>query len=307
MSEVVLELKNLTKTYGGRLAVNDISLSVKAGEVFGFIGPNGAGKTTTIKMIVGLASMSHGDINVCGYSVKKDFEKAVANIGGIIENPEMYSYLTGRQNLELFAGLYKGIGKERIDEVVGLVGLQNRIGDRVKKYSLGMRQRLGIAQSLLHRPKILILDEPTNGLDPAGIHEMRDLLKMLAHGQGVAVFVSSHILSEMQLMCDRAAIIDNGRISRLINMSEVDAVEKGRMHIIGVSDAAAAATILGTVFGERDIKPENGTVKLRLNDGEQTPALRALIEGGVEVNVIMPVAVSLESEFLEATQGSVIV
>lgn len=218
--ETVLKLTNLTKRYSERVSVDDVSLEVVSGEVFGFLGPNGAGKTTTIRMIAGISKITSGEAHVCGYSVRTEFKKAVQNIGGIIENPEMYKYMSGWDNLKYYASLYGGISDEQIMNVVKLVKMENRIHEKVKRYSLGMRQRVGIAQSLLHSPRLLILDEPTNGLDPAGIHEMRDFLKMLAHEFGIAVFISSHILTEMQLMCDRVAIISKGKMMAVKTVNE---------------------------------------------------------------------------------------
>ena len=208
--KTVLSIKNVSKHLGRRKILSDISLEVKEGEIFGFLGPNGSGKTTTIKLILGLLRMESGEISICGYDNVKDFEQAMRCVGGIIENPEMYKYLTGRQNLEQYLRMYPELPPERIDEVIRLVRMESRINDKISKYSLGMRQRLGIAQAVLHHPKLLILDEPTNGLDPAGIKELRDVLKQLAREEGVAVFVSSHMLSELQLMCDRVGIIDRG-------------------------------------------------------------------------------------------------
>jgi ABC-2 type transport system ATP-binding protein len=166
--EAILKTVNLRKNIGKRTIVSDISLEINSGEVFGFLGPNGAGKTTTIRMIVGLSKITEGDVYVNGHSVRGNFTEAMRNIGCIVENPEMYKYMSGLDNLKMFANLY-GIERERIDEVVKIVDLQEAIRDKVKVYSLGMKQRLGIAQAILHRPKLLILDEPTNGLDPAGI------------------------------------------------------------------------------------------------------------------------------------------
>lgn len=194
------------------MILDDITFDVFAGEVFGFLGPNGAGKTTTIRMLFGLISITEGEILINGYSIKKDFEKAIVNVGGMIENPKMYKYLTGYQNLVHYARMYLTIAKERIDEVTDLVGLSNRVHDKVNTYSLGMRQRLGLAQALLHRPSLIVLDEPTNGLDPAGIHEFRDYLRMLAKKEHIAILVSSHLLTEMELMCDRIGIIQNGKL-----------------------------------------------------------------------------------------------
>lgn len=164
----IVQIKNLSKTIGKKTIIDDISFDVYPGEVYGFLGPNGAGKTTTIRMIVGLISITKGEILINGISIEKDFEKAISYVGGIVENPEMYKFLTGYQNLIHYARM-QNVKKERLDAVIQLAGLENRIHDKVKTYSLGMRQRLGVAQALLHSPKLLILDEPTNGLDPAGI------------------------------------------------------------------------------------------------------------------------------------------
>lgn len=216
MSEVLV-LDRVCKTFGKRAVVRDVSFSVKEGEVFGFLGPNGAGKTTTIKMILGLLSPDSGTILVDGHNVETEFEAAMKNLSGIVENPDMYPYLSGYDNLMIQARAC-GVGAQQVDEAVQMVGMQMRIREKFKTYSLGMKQRLGIAQALLHQPKIMILDEPTNGLDPAGIQEMRNLLRHLAHNAGVSVLVSSHILQEMQLMCDTVGIISNGALLQVADV-----------------------------------------------------------------------------------------
>ncbi len=208
--DAVLQVKHLKKSFGKRPVIKDISFDVYAGEVFGFLGPNGAGKTTTIKMVMGFLSLDDGEIIINHTNIRDHYEKAMSNLGGIVENPEMYRDLSGRMNLEMYARLHDGVTKERVSEVIEMVGMTARIEEKVKRYSLGMKQRVGLAQALVHRPKVLILDEPTNGLDPVGIRELRDILKKLAHEQNVAVIVSSHMLSEMELMCDRVGIIQNG-------------------------------------------------------------------------------------------------
>ena len=212
MREPIISVRELSKRFGDFTAVARISFDVARGEIFGFLGANGAGKTTTIKIVVGLLRLDEGDVQIHGHSITKHFEDAMACVGGIVENPELYKYMTGRENLRQYARMRTGVDEKRIDEVVELVGLSNRINDKVGKYSLGMRQRLGVAQALLHRPKLLILDEPTNGLDPAGIKELRDILKNLAHKENIAVLVSSHLMSEMEMMCDRVGIMVGGRI-----------------------------------------------------------------------------------------------
>ena len=215
MLKKVLTVNHLTKKYKDRLAVNDVSFSIYEGEIFGLLGPNGAGKTSIIKMITGLSEITSGDVTICDISIKKNFEKAIRNVGAIVETPTMYQYMSGKQNLKYYASLYKGIPKTRIDEVAELVGLKDRIKDKVKTYSLGMKQRLGIAQAILHNPKILILDEPTNGLDPNGIIEIRNFLKNIARKEKISILVSSHILSEMEALCDTVAIIDFGKLKQI--------------------------------------------------------------------------------------------
>jgi ABC-2 type transport system ATP-binding protein len=208
--ETVLSIQGLGKIIRGRHIVQNLSFEVRAGEIFGFLGPNGAGKTTTIRMLVGLVRPSEGSIHIAGHDLKKSFTKAISHVGCIVENPELYPSLTGYENLEFFARM-AGLPKKRIDEVIEQACLSGRIHDPVKTYSLGMKQRLGIAQALLNRPKLLILDEPTNGLDPSGIHDLRSFIRRLAHEEGISVFLSSHILHEIQALCDRVAIIQNGQ------------------------------------------------------------------------------------------------
>lgn len=228
-SEVVLSIKGLNKTMGKKNILHNIDMDCMSGEVFGFLGPNGAGKTTTIKIVVGLLQPDGGEISVCGHDIVKDFEKAMSNVGGIVENPEMYKYLTGRENLMQYARMRGVKDMSRIDEVVSLVKLSNRIDEKVSKYSLGMRQRLGVAQSLLHKPRLMILDEPTNGLDPQGIKELRDILKQIAHEEDVCVVVSSHLMSEMELMCDRVGIISGGRMIGVYTMEELVSQSNGSL------------------------------------------------------------------------------
>ncbi|HBV87410.1 MAG TPA: ABC transporter ATP-binding protein [Desulfosporosinus sp.] len=217
----VLELSNLRKTIKGKAIVKGVNLTLYPSQIFGFLGPNGAGKTTTIRMIVGLIKPTEGSVKICGYSVTKDFVKALSNVGCIIESPDMYKYLTGMENLLQFAAMNKTISRQRVKDVVEMVGLQHRVNDKVSTYSLGMRQRLGIAQAILARPKLLILDEPTNGLDPAGITEFRTLIRKLAYEEGMTVFVSSHLLLEIQQMCDIVSIIKQGSVIKTAQVQEI--------------------------------------------------------------------------------------
>ncbi len=225
MNEAILKCENLCKSFGKRQILNNVSLEVNQGDILGFIGPNGAGKTTTIKLILGLQSIDSGAVKINGYDIQKEFEKAIEKVGTIVENPDLYMYLSGYDNLKLISNMYKNIDKKRIDEVVKLVKLEQRINDKVSKYSLGMRQRLGIAQALLHKPNLLILDEPTNGLDPEGIKELRELIKDLAEKENMAIVISSHNLSELESFCNKVTIIKNGKIVETSTINEVKKVE----------------------------------------------------------------------------------
>ncbi|MDR3293478.1 MAG: ABC transporter ATP-binding protein [Clostridiales bacterium] len=304
MAEVVLDVQNLTKVYGKIKRVDNVSFQVYAGEVFGFLGPNGAGKTTTIRMISGLADMSEGEIYIAGHSVKKNFKKAVSCLGGIIENPEMYKYMSGWDNLKYYASLYDGITEEDIWDVIKLVKMEKRIHEKVKKYSLGMRQRVGIAQSLLHHPRILILDEPTNGLDPAGIHEMRDFLKMLAHERGYSVFISSHILTEMQLLCDRVGIISNGKLLAVKSMDEWTEALEGSINLkMSVSDAEKAAAVISEEF-KLEVFTNKNLINFTIPTESVTDITKLLARNDISVMSMYAGEKSLEETFLELTSGA---
>ncbi|NFN49120.1 ABC transporter ATP-binding protein, partial [Clostridium botulinum] len=213
----VLEIKNLHKTLGNTEVIKGINLSIKQGEIFGFLGPNGAGKTTTIRMLVGLIKPTNGEIRICGYDLNKNKEKALKNVGAVVENPELYKYLSGRENIMQIARI-RSVSKKEVEKVIKLVGLEKRIDDKVSKYSLGMKQRLGLAVALIGSPKLLILDEPTNGLDPTGILEFREIIKKASKEKEISVFISSHILSEIQNLCDKVAFINEGKIKSIEKM-----------------------------------------------------------------------------------------
>jgi ABC-2 type transport system ATP-binding protein len=208
----ILELKNLTKHFGRIEAVSDLNLILEKGEIFGFLGPNGAGKTTTIKMIAGLIRPTSGWIKINGYDVNRDHIPALQTVGLIIESPAFYDHLSARKNLELFGYLHGKIDSKRIDYLLELMGLDSRAQDKTAHYSTGMRQRLAIAAALLHHPKLVILDEPTSGLDPAGRREIRNLLPRLTQEEGITVFLSSHILPEVEQVCQRVGVINHGRL-----------------------------------------------------------------------------------------------
>jgi len=303
----VLQLRNVTKKIGSRTIVDHLTIDIPKGEVFGLLGPNGAGKTTTIRMIVGLISMTEGEVYINGTSVKENFKLAMSQIGAIVENPEMYKFLTGYQNLVHFARMHEGVTRERIDEVVELVGLKNRIHEKVKRYSLGMRQRLGVAQAILHKPKVLILDEPTNGLDPAGIRELRDYLRQLSQNEGIAVVVSSHLLSEMELMCDRVAIIQNGKLIDVRSLEEAKSTTTLKRVIVEVDSVETALQAL-TPIAEKT-SPAITTEGIELQaEREQIPEITALlVHAGVKIYSVRSMNKSLEDQFLEMTRSEQIV
>ncbi|MFB7304016.1 ABC transporter ATP-binding protein [Heyndrickxia sporothermodurans] len=303
MSQVpALQVKDLRKTIGKKEIIKGLNFDVFQGEVFGFLGPNGAGKTTTIRMLVGLIKPTSGAIYIAGKNVETEFKEAMKNLGCIVENPELYPYLSGWENLEYFSRMDPSISNERLYHVTELVGLTNRIHDRVKTYSLGMRQRLGIAQALLGNPHLLILDEPTNGLDPAGIREMREFIRYLATEEGLSVLVSSHLLSEIQLLCDRVAIITNGEIIRTDTVSALF-TDKERV-IWKVTPVKKAKQLLEEVT----------TVKEGEDASLITPFLsdkiagwnKRLVEADIEVKEMKTVFPTLEELFLEITGGKAI-
>ncbi|MCA0755734.1 ABC transporter ATP-binding protein [Paenibacillus sp. N4] len=303
MTQPIVKMVNVTKRIGKRTIIDKLSLDLPLGEVFGFLGPNGSGKTTTIRMMVGLMSLSEGEIYISGHSITKDYEKAIRYVGAIVENPEMYKYLSGYDNLIHYARMIPGITEHRVNEVVKLVGLEGRIYDKVKTYSLGMRQRLGVAQAILHKPQLLILDEPTNGLDPAGIRELRDYLRLLSKEEGIAVFVSSHLLSEMELMCDRVAIIQNGKLIdvRTIRGSFEAGTVSSRV-LIEVDSPQGAAQALQAAGYSAAL--EGGQLIAVETDREGTASVNAaLVAAGIKVYGIRTHVKSLEDQFLEVTGG----
>jgi ABC-2 type transport system ATP-binding protein len=299
MSEITMSVEGLRKVIGKKEIIKGITFELRKGEVFGFLGPNGAGKTTTIRMLVGLIRPTSGTIHICGHNVATEFTKAMENLGCIVENPEMYPYLTGWENLESFAGMLRNVGHDRIKYVTGLVGLQERIYDKVKTYSLGMRQRLGIAQALLGNPKVLILDEPTNGLDPSGIRDMRQFIRYLAEEEDLSVLVSSHLLSEIQLMCDRVAIISKGEI---IKTDAVQNLLKQQERLIWkLSPIDEAIRILQDVT--EIIKQDDQTIITPYFEKGVGEWNRKLVEANVTVTEMNRKLPTLEDLFLEVTGG----
>lgn len=219
----VLEVKNLTKKFGKRVILDQVSVTLEEGEVVGLVGPNGAGKSTFIKSILGLYNIDEGDVKICGFDVYKQHRDALSKVGCIVENPDMYQNISGRKNLKICALMNDLPKNTDIDSVVHLVRMESRIDDKVKTYSLGMKQRLGLASALLNHPKLLILDEPINGLDPQGIMELRQIVRNLSKKDKMTVLISSHILAEIEQMCDRIIMIDQGKIVDSFTMDEIRA------------------------------------------------------------------------------------
>ncbi|EAD2805134.1 ABC transporter ATP-binding protein [Listeria monocytogenes] len=301
MTETVLKLEHVTKKIGQKNIVHDISFDIHKGEVFGLLGPNGAGKTTIIRSIVGLIRRSEGTVFINGKNVDTEYKAAISEVGAIIENPEFYMYMSGWANLKQFARMsQKNITDEHIREIVELVKLTGAIDQKVKTYSLGMRQRLGVAQALIHSPALLILDEPTNGLDPQGMAEFRTLIRDLAT-KGTSVLISSHLLSEIQQITDRFAIINKGVLTHTEKMS--DLLENHvAAYKLKVSDPVATTTVL-TTLPVKLVAQKEDLFKIEVAHEDVHLIARALIQANIDLLEMVPLQASLEERFLELTKG----
>ncbi|EAF5657230.1 ABC transporter ATP-binding protein [Listeria innocua] len=301
MTETVLKLEHVTKKIGQKNIVHDISFDIHKGEVFGLLGPNGAGKTTIIRSIVGLIRRSEGTVYINGKNIDTDFKAAISEVGAIIENPEFYMYMSGWSNLKQFARMsQKNITDDHIREIAELVKLSDAINQKVKTYSLGMRQRLGVAQALLHNPALLILDEPTNGLDPQGMAEFRALIRDLATN-GTSVLISSHLLSEIQQITDRFAIINKGVLTHTEKMSDV-LENHVAVYQLKVTDSVAAKTVLATLPVKLVAEKEN-SFKIEVAHEDVHLIARAIIQANIDLLEMVPLQASLEERFLELTNG----
>ncbi|MDA1849475.1 ABC transporter ATP-binding protein [Bacillus cereus] len=298
----ILSVRDVKKVIGKKTIVENISFDVKQGEVFGFLGPNGAGKTTTIRMLVGLIKETEGTISIGGYSIKENFREAMRQIGSIVENPELYTYLTGWENLKQFARMLGGISDERIIEIAHMVHLDERIHDKVKTYSLGMKQRLGIAQALLGNPKLLILDEPTNGLDPAGIRELREFIHKLVKEENMSVFISSHLLSEVQMICDRVAIIHKGKMITVAKVEELIKKASDRVEWI-VTPISKAKDMLVDAEEVREVSIEGDRLLCRMHISSISNWNKTFVENGIDVHSVKELVFTLEDLFIELTRG----
>lgn len=299
MEKTILKCENLSKKFGKKLILKNVSFAMKEGDILGFIGPNGAGKTTTIKLILGLQNITQGKVTINGYDIEKQFTKAIAKVGAIVENPDLYMYLSGFENLKLIANLYPKIDTKRIDEVVKLVRLENRIKDKVSKYSLGMRQRLGIAQAILHKPDLLILDEPTNGLDPEGIKEMRELLLDLAKNEKMAILISSHNLAELDTLCNKVCIIKNGEIIETSDISGIKQEAGKQYKIFEVDNNKRAKELLPEAVGINKKQ-----FKLDIPKEKVPEIIEKLVENRIKIYEVKTEEKSLEQAFFEKTGGN---
>ena len=289
----LLECQDLCKSFGKKQILKNVSFELDEGDILAFIGPNGSGKTTTIKLILGLQGIDKGSVNINGFDIKKDFVKAIEKVGAIVENPDTYMYLSGWDNLKLTANMYKNISDDAIKDIVKLVDLETRIHDKVSKYSLGMRQRLGIARALINKPNILILDEPTNGLDPEGIKDLRNLLKKLAK-EGMGILISSHNLAELESFCNKVLIIDNGTI---IETSEVKEFKN--------NDNKYVFTVSSTENLDIEGIYEVSKTKFSFNGDKESIAkiVKKLVKENIDVYEVKMQELTLEEAFLKKTGG----
>ncbi len=299
--QVVLRTRNLSKQYGQRLAVDNLNLEVHRGEIFGFLGPNGAGKTTTIRMALGLIAPTSGNVEILGQDVVIHRAEVLPRVGALVEVPALYLYMSGRDNLRAVGSVLGGVPKARIDAVLELVGLSVRQKDRVRTYSLGMKQRLGVAMALLQDPDVLVLDEPANGLDPAGIVEMRDLMHRLS-AQGKTVFISSHLLSEVQQICTRVAIIHLGK---LVAEATVEELTSGHGEFAVTLDRAeqALALVQAQAWGKDARIDSSGALITPAPSGRGRDLNLFLVNAGFAPDTIEQATQDLEQVFLHLTNG----
>ena len=296
--KTLVKVNKINKSYGKKQVLHDVSFEIDEGEILGFIGPNGAGKTTTIKLMTGLQKIDSGEVYINGFNIQTDFEKAIERVGGIIESPDNYQYLSGYDNLMMYARLYPDVTKKKIDELIEISGLKNRLKDKVSTYSLGMKQRLGIAIALVNDPNVLILDEPTNGLDPEGIKELRDLIKKLSK-KGIAIFISSHNLSELESFITNACIIQNGKIVKTASIDELKKMSES-FYVIEVDDAKKAMKVLDD---EVELIDKN-TISVKVSKKDVAMVIKKLVKNDIRVYSSVPQQKTLEEAFLDTTGGN---
>ncbi len=300
----VLKLNNVTKIYNKKKVVDNLSLMLFEGEIFGFIGPNGAGKSTTIKMICGLTNISSGSIFINGYSIDKNFKKAIANVGAVVEEPRLYPYLSGKANLKLFASFYGAAAKARIPNIIKILKMEEFINKKVSTYSLGMKQRLGIAQAMLNKPKLMILDEPTNGLDPEGIKDIRNLLLTLAKREKMAIIVSSHNLSELEQICNQVAVLRSGKLLSFRNMSDINSqVENNQRICMHVNYPNYAGQLLERKYKIK-VKVSGNTIILPIKEKHLATIISYLTYKHIKIYKTSKINKTLEQIYFELINGN---
>jgi ABC-2 type transport system ATP-binding protein len=296
-----VSVRDLTKRYGAVAVVDGVNLTVGSGDVLGFLGPNGAGKTTTLRMLLGLIHADAGSIRLFGRDPAVDVVRALEGVAGIIEEPRLYPYLSGRRNLELLCAFDRqGVGRAEIDEVLDLVELRDRADDRVEEYSQGMRQRLGIASCLVRRPRLLILDEPANGVDPAGLRDLRDLIRRLA-ADGITIMLSSHLLAEVDEVCTRVAVISAGRIVYDGSLSELHNAA-GARYRLRASDPGAARVLCERLAVIRELRELGGELSFEMDEADSPALTRALAAAGLGILSLTREEESLERLFFRLTE-----
>ncbi|MDU7251137.1 MAG: ABC transporter ATP-binding protein [Clostridium sp.] len=300
-SELVLDVKNISKKRGKTPILKDVNFSIRKGEICGFVGRNGAGKTTLMKIITSMLFPDEGKIIICGKNLKTEREEALENIGAVVETPEMYGYLTGRQNLNYMASMLKDVTEDDIEEAIRYSNLGDKIDEKVKKYSLGMKQRLGLAQALIGDISLLILDEPTNGLDPLGVVELENTINTLVKEKGVSVFISSHILSEIENICTKVVFIDNGKIINIQKMDEEPQVNNIKNMFIKTDLPEKAAESVKSIPDIELSKVEKNGVSVLVNTDiyDITKILVTLHNEGVNVEGFSEVKEKLEDKFIK--------
>jgi ABC-2 type transport system ATP-binding protein len=296
-----VEARGLVKRYGEIAAVDGVDFTVNAGEIYGFLGPNGAGKTTTLRMLLGLVRPNEGSVRLFGRDPQREIPGALDGVAGFVETPHFYGYLSGRKNLELLAAFDGAGASTRIDEALARVELTSRANDRVRTYSQGMRQRLGIASSLIRNPKLLLLDEPTNGLDPGGIRDMRLLVSQLAQ-HGITILLSSHLLAEVEEVCDRVAIIRKGKI---VYEGSIDALRdrrSGNRYRLRTTDVERARMIALDASGVSDVSVDRKELLFAADETAVEELVRSLVNAGLGLLALIPAMASLEALFFELTE-----
>lgn len=298
MTHIALQTTGISKNYKNKRVVDNLDITVYDGDVYGFLGPNGAGKSTTIRMLTGLVYPNSGTAYLMGNDIRIMKHKALKEVGALVESPAFYKYLTARQNLSILAGLSGGCTGSRIDDVLYITGLKSYANDKVGTFSQGMRQRLGIAQALLPKPRLVILDEPTNGLDPQGMKDIRELIKHLARDENITIFLSSHLLHEVEQVCNRVGIINHGK---LMAEGTVKDLVGGCSNLVNirVSDTQAAMNVLVKMDDIEVAEVEDSTIKIRASEDNISLVNRALVAADIAVTAMIPEKSSLEDLFLE--------